>query len=158
MIHGHFAVLSLGSNLGDREDNLRQAVRLLTETGSVSDLRVSHLYETEPVGYDDQGYFLNICISFRTCLTPRQLLELCGRIEQDLHRVRLIKNGPRTIDLDIIFYDDITVEEDDLQIPHPRMKERAFVLMPLADILDIDLPVPSDKSVTDLGQFDVSAL
>ncbi|MBQ4271165.1 MAG: 2-amino-4-hydroxy-6-hydroxymethyldihydropteridine diphosphokinase [Clostridiales bacterium] len=149
----HEAVLSLGSNLGDRMENLMSAVRMLSEDERIEDIEVSRVYETEPVGYDDQPFFLNICVKFRTSMGPYELLSRCGEIEQELKRVRKIKNGPRTIDLDILTYDDMISDDPKLTIPHPRMYKRAFVLCPYRDIVIYDGPVPEDKSVTCIGPF-----
>jgi 2-amino-4-hydroxy-6-hydroxymethyldihydropteridine diphosphokinase len=122
------AYLSLGSNIGDREANLRAALDRLQPT------RVSPLYETEPVDYADQAWFLNLVAEVRTELTPRELLAKTQAIEQDLGRVRTIAKGPRTIDIDILLFGDTVLRESELEIPHPRMAERRFVLRPLADI------------------------
>lgn len=151
----HFTVLSLGSNLGDREENLKSAVISLRGSGHAEDLRCASLYETEPVGYDDQPYFLNTCVSFYTDLPPYELLDLCHEIENGLRRVRTIKNGPRTIDLDILLYDDLHINDEKLTIPHPRMYQRAFVLYPLKELVGSDAPIPEDKSVVRLGRFEV---
>lgn len=145
--------MSLGSNIGDREENLRQAVRLLSESGRIYDIKASSLYETEPVGYDDQDWFYNICISFDTDLEPLELLDLSQGIEHELKRVRLIKNGPRTIDLDILLYGDLKISIPRLIVPHERMFRRAFVLMPLSELKDIDVPIPEDKGVIKRGRF-----
>jgi len=119
---------SLGSNLGDREANLRAAIERLPV------LRVSPAYETEPVDYTEQPWFLNVVVEAETGLSPRELLEAALRIEQDLGRVRTLAKGPRTIDIDILLYGDRVIDEPGLQIPHPRMAERRFVLAPLADL------------------------
>ena len=94
----------------------------------------SAVYETAPVGYTDQDYFLNMVVEIKTDYTPSELLTACQSIEQSLGRRRTIKNGPRTIDLDILVYENKTLQSEQLTIPHPRMKERAFVLVPLAEI------------------------
>lgn len=124
--------LGLGSNQGDRRANLAAAVRLLESEVKVE--KVSSIYETEPVGYLDQPWFLNAVCEVITGRTPRQMLALAGSIEASLGRVREIRYGPRTIDVDVLMYDDFILDEPDLQIPHPRMLERAFVLVPLAEI------------------------
>ncbi len=124
------AFLGLGSNLGDRRELLRDAVATL----GASVRQVSPVYETDPVGGPDQGCFLNIVVEIATDLTPRALLAVCHRLETAAARVRLERWGPRTLDVDILWIDDVTVADDDLQIPHPRMWERRFVLQPLADI------------------------
>lgn len=120
--------LSLGSNLGDREANLRAAIEHLPV------LRVSPIYETEPVDYTDQPWFLNLVAEIETDLSPLELLATTSRIEKELGRVRDIPKGPRTIDIDILLCGDAVVDEPHLQIPHPRMAERRFVLAPLADL------------------------
>ena len=145
--------MSLGSNIGDKEENLRKAVRLLMDSGRIRDMKASSLYVTEPVGYADQDDFYNICISFETDLEPMELLDLSQSIEQELKRVRLIKNGPRTIDLDILLYGDLKINNKRLIVPHERMFERAFVLIPLSELKTIDVPIPADKSVKKLRRF-----
>lgn len=146
--------MSLGSNMGDREDNLRKACNLLLESGHIHDMAVSHIYETEPVGYAEQQNFYNICISFDTDLEAMELLDLSQSIEQELRRVRLIKNGPRTIDLDILLYGDVIFNTKRLIVPHPRMYERAFVLIPLSELMDVKIDIPTDKSVIKLKEFE----
>lgn len=143
----HQASVSCGSNVGDRYENLMQAVTLLRQSGHIVDMEVSPVYETEPVGYDNQQDFLNMCISFRTDLEPLRLLDLLQTAENALHRVRVIKNGPRTIDLDLLTYDDLSMEDERLILPHPRMHERAFVLRPLHDLGLYDGEIPEDKDV-----------
>lgn len=145
--------MSLGSNMGDREENLKTAVRLLRDSGRIRNIESSSLYETEPVGYDDQDDFYNICIGFDTDLKPLELLDLSQAIEKELLRVRTIKNGPRTIDLDILLYGDRKINTKRLMVPHERMFERAFVLVPLSELTDIDCGIPSDKSVRKLRKF-----
>ena len=143
----HTAYLSIGSNMGDREENLRSAIDLLNADEAIEVTKCANIYETEPVGYDDQPYFLNTCLELKTSLDPYSLLKVCQKIENDLHRVRIIRNGPRTIDLDILLYDDLISYDPILTIPHPRMYERAFVLYPLKDITDYSGKIPEDKSV-----------
>lgn len=124
------AFLSLGSNLGDRRQFLAEAVGSL---GS-SVVAVSPVYETDPVGGPDQGRFLNLVVQLETDLTARELLAVCHRLESGAQRVRMQRWGPRTLDVDIIWIDGVTVDEPDLVIPHPRWSERTFVLAPLADL------------------------
>lgn len=128
--------LGLGSNLGDKVVNLREALRLLVATrgSGVTLLAVSSLYRTEPVGNPDQDWFLNAAAKIETQLSPRGLLNRLLAIERKLGRVRTVRNGPRIIDLDILLWDNLIVNEDDLVIPHPRMHERLFVLDPLAEL------------------------
>jgi 2-amino-4-hydroxy-6-hydroxymethyldihydropteridine diphosphokinase len=125
--------LGLGSNVGAREANLQAALERLGESG-LGVARVSPVYETEPVGYSNQRRFLNLVVEAQTDLPPRALLPRITRIERVLGRRRAARNGPRTIDIDILLYGSATVREPALVIPHPRMTERRFVLAPLADL------------------------
>lgn len=125
--------LGLGSNLGDREANLARARQLLATRG-FNETAASALYETEPVGGPPQGPFLNQAIGGTKVLPARELLAACLEIEQELGRVRRERNGPRTLDLDILLYGDLVCEEPGLVVPHPRMHERRFVLAPLVEI------------------------
>ena len=124
--------IALGTNLGDRAENLRAAIDSLAPELRVT--RESTIYETPPWGYTEQAHFLNMVIEAETSLEPRTLLDCLKKREADLGRVKLFRNGPRLIDLDILFYDDLVLEEENLTIPHPRLHERAFVLVPLADL------------------------
>ena len=126
--------LSLGTNLGDRENNLKSAIDLLQSKEGIWIKKISPIYETAPVGYVDQPSFLNIAIYAQTILSPIELLQTCQLIENDLGRVRNIRWGPRIIDLDILLFNNDNIESENLIIPHPRMFERAFVLVPLLDI------------------------
>lgn len=125
--------LSLGSNIGDRAGHLRHAIAQLNEAG-IRVLRVSPAYETEPVDYTDQRWFLNLVVEAETDVFPRQLLARTARIERSLGRVRATPKGPRTIDIDILLYGQVRMRTSELEIPHPRMAERRFVLAPLADL------------------------
>lgn len=124
--------LSLGSNLGDRESNLRNAIERLGEDGNVT--RISSLYETEPVEFTDQPWFLNCAVEFHTDLVAHDLLKALLAIERSIGRQRTQPKGPRLIDLDILLFNDTVVDEPDLTIPHPAMHQRRFVLEPLAEI------------------------
>jgi len=124
--------LSLGSNLGDRETNIASALKILGQKVRIS--KVSSLYETEPVGYKDQPWFLNCVCSVETELSPQALLKFAKAIERNLGRKRTIRFGPRVIDIDILFYDGLILDSSDLVIPHPRLAERPFVLVPLKEI------------------------
>lgn len=135
--------LALGGNLGDRAGNLRAARRRLEEEG-VTIERCSSLYETEPWGVLDQPRFLNAVCRGRTPLAPEALLALAKRIEAQLGRQPTVRYGPRPIDIDILLYDGRTIATPELTIPHPRMKERAFVLVPLAEIAP-DLRLPGER-------------
>jgi len=125
--------LGLGSNVGDREGHLRAALERLA-AADLRVLRVSPVYETEPLELRDQRWFLNQVAEAETSLFPRQLLARVGRIERALGRVRAVPNGPRTIDIDILLYGSAVVRTAGLEIPHPRMGARRFVLAPLADL------------------------
>jgi len=126
------AYLSLGSNLGDREANIASALKMLGREARI--LEVSSLYETEPVGYKDQPWFLNCACSVETNLSPQALLEFVKAIEKNLGRKPTLRFGPRLIDIDILFYDGLILDSPDLVVPHPRLAERAFVLVPLKEI------------------------
>jgi 2-amino-4-hydroxy-6-hydroxymethyldihydropteridine diphosphokinase len=128
------AFLGLGTNLGDKKENLVKAISLLKKREDISIIKESSRYITTPVGFVDQPDFLNAVIMIKTELTPYELLEICQTVEQKLKRERLIRWGPRTIDIDILLFDEIVMETDELWIPHPRMHERKFVLEPLAEI------------------------
>jgi 2-amino-4-hydroxy-6-hydroxymethyldihydropteridine diphosphokinase len=125
--------LALGTNIGIREQNLREAIRLLGESG-VHVAKISSIYETEPVDYLDQPWFLNAVLEAQTDLHPAQLLTLLRRIESQMGSEKPFAKGPRLIDLDILLFADDTIHTPDLQIPHPRMLQRNFVLVPLAEI------------------------
>lgn len=133
----HKVYLSLGSNLGDRKYEIKRAVELIGERiGAVE--RVSSLYETEPWGFSSDNMFVNAAVCVSTQLTPRALLEATQAIERDMGRTAKSVNGQyhdRTIDIDILLYDNIKVDEPDLNIPHPLMNERDFVMKPLKEIL-----------------------
>jgi 2-amino-4-hydroxy-6-hydroxymethyldihydropteridine diphosphokinase len=125
--------LSLGSNIGHREEHLRSAIDRLTAV-DLRILRVSPVYETAPVDYTDQRFFLNLVVEAETTLFPMQLLARIGKIERALGRVRTIPKGPRTIDIDILLYAASSIRTAKLEVPHPRMAGRRFVLAPLADL------------------------
>ncbi|MBN1993876.1 MAG: 2-amino-4-hydroxy-6-hydroxymethyldihydropteridine diphosphokinase [Anaerolineae bacterium] len=132
MNKAHCIYLALGANLGHRENNLKEAVQKLPPPVEV--LAVSRLYETAPAYVPDQPAFLNMALKGQTDLPPPALLAYLKQIEAKMGRRKSIRYGPRQIDLDIIFYDDLVLATPSLQIPHPRLAERAFVLRPLADI------------------------
>src|SRR6185437_3450350 len=127
------AFLGLGSNLGDRRGLLAEAVATLRAAGDLA--AVSPVYETEPVGGpDDQGPYLNLVVELATTDPPRRLLERCRQLERAARRVRTVRFGPRTLDADVLLVGDAVVDRPDLQVPHPRMWERRFVVAPLADL------------------------
>jgi 2-amino-4-hydroxy-6-hydroxymethyldihydropteridine diphosphokinase len=144
------AFLGLGSNLGDRRRQLRDAVAAIPDV-----VAVSRVYETAPVGGPDQGAYLNIVVRLETENSPRELLEICREREAEARRVRTVRWGPRTLDVDVLWVDGQTVDEPDLIVPHPRMFERAFVLMPLRDVAADLIPAsfvdPDDDEVRVLG-------
>jgi len=125
--------LSLGANLGDREANLRAAIRALPAAG-VRVERISSLYETEPVDYLEQPWFLNCVVAGETSLEALQLLRVLHEIEAGMGSKKEFSKGPRLLDIDILLYGDATISTTELQVPHPRMLERKFVLVPLAEI------------------------
>lgn len=128
------AYLGLGTNMGDRENYLKSAINLLNDNENIIVTNKSKIYETKAWGYTKQDDFLNICIEIKTSLNEYELLKICQEIELKLNRERIIRWGPRTIDIDILFFNDITLDDEKLYIPHPRISERAFVLIPLMDI------------------------
>ncbi len=132
-VMGSTVFLALGSNLGDKLESLRSSLRMLRESGCKV-TGVSSLYLTKPVGVTKQPDFLNAVVRIDTLYGPKALLGLCQMIELRLGRERTIRWGPRVIDIDIILYDDVSMDEPGLTIPHPRMLERAFVMIPLAEI------------------------
>jgi 2-amino-4-hydroxy-6-hydroxymethyldihydropteridine diphosphokinase len=125
------AFLGLGSNLGDRDRHLRDAIETLRGHGLAA---VSPVYETAPVGGPEQGPFLNLVVELETDAGARELLELCQELEATARRVRDERWGPRTLDVDLLWIDGVTVDQPDLVVPHPRMWERRFVLAPLRDL------------------------
>lgn len=144
------AYVGLGANLGDREATLRRAVELLGEDGGIEVVAVSTLRETDPVGVLDQPRFLNGAVAIETALEPRALLDALLNVERRLGRVRDDRRwGPRVVDLDLLVYDDLVVDEPGLRIPHARVHERRFALEPLAE-LDPELEIPGRGLVTAL--------
>ncbi len=142
------AYLALGSNLGDRLETLRRAARLLDARPGIDVARSSRVYETEPVGPPQPAY-LNAVLEVRTELEPRALLDACLVVERELGRVRAERWGPRTLDVDVLTYDDLEVDEPDLVVPHPRMHERGFVLVPLRE-LDPDPRLPGGRTLAEI--------
>lgn len=131
--------LGLGSNIetdtSTRLDFLTSAIRQLAQNEHIEVLSASHVYETEPVGYDDQNDFYNAVVKIQTTLSPNELLRFCLEVvEKRAGRIRTTKDGPRTLDVDILTYDSQEINEDGLEVPHPRMNERAFVIVPLSEI------------------------
>jgi 2-amino-4-hydroxy-6-hydroxymethyldihydropteridine diphosphokinase len=142
------AYIGLGSNLGDRKATLRTAVQRLKTLGRIAG--ISRLYETEPVGYLEQPPFLNAVVTLETELAPGELLRAVLGIERDLGRKRSFPNAPRTLDLDLLLVDDLTLDTTALTLPHPRLHERAFVLVPLAELAPEMVPPGSGQTVREL--------
>jgi 2-amino-4-hydroxy-6-hydroxymethyldihydropteridine diphosphokinase len=147
----HIIYLALGSNMEDRLANLKQAITALPPQTVVK--KKSRVYETPPWGYEDQPKFLNQVLMGKTYLEPEPLLRHLKRLEVALGRKATFRNGPRLIDIDILFYDDLVLETPDLILPHPRLHERGFVLLPMMDIApDLVHPVKK-KSVREMMAF-----
>ncbi|WP_188456121.1 2-amino-4-hydroxy-6-hydroxymethyldihydropteridine diphosphokinase [Virgibacillus oceani] len=142
--------VALGSNIEPRFEHLNRAIDMLKEHAKITVVKNSSIYETAPVGYIEQADFLNMVVQLETSLSPIELLDFCQSIEHELGRKREIRFGPRTIDLDIIIYNQKNSKTERLTIPHPRMHERAFVLIPLAEIEPHLYIANWNKSVTDL--------
>ena len=128
------AYLGIGTNIGNRMENLQNAISSLNLLPLTEVSQVSNVYETDPVGYDNQGDFLNIVVEVETGLNSDNLLGSALGIEAGLGRIRTVKNGPRVIDIDLLLFGDESKETETLILPHPRMMERGFVLVPLSDI------------------------
>ena len=128
--------IGIGSNLGDRQKNIEDAIEMLRNSDDIKVNKVSRIYETEPLGGPVQPKYLNGVIEIDTDMTPKELFSATQRIEELLGRERLVEDGPRTIDLDILTFGSERIDEPDLKIPHPRMNEREFVLRPLKELKD----------------------
>lgn len=128
--------LGLGTNMGDRVEHLKRACELLDDNKDIRVSKKSKIYETKAWGYTEQADFLNMCLELETNLSPDELHKVCQYVEEALHRKRIIRWGPRTIDVDILFFNDIILDDENLTIPHPRIQDRAFVLIPLLDLND----------------------
>jgi 2-amino-4-hydroxy-6-hydroxymethyldihydropteridine diphosphokinase len=151
------ATLGLGGNIGDPVAAMADALRRLDQRHDCRVTSVSRLYRTPPWGKTDQADFYNACAAVETLLEPQELLEACLEIERTMKRVRVERWGPRTIDIDILTFADRTIDAEHLKVPHPRMTERAFVLMPLADI-DPELVVKGKSVSTWLGLADQTGI
>jgi len=153
----HTVYIALGTNLGDRLDNLHAAIEALEP--KVSILIKSHVYETPPWGYEDQPAFLNMVVKAETSLEPEALLNFLKQLEVELGREQNFRWGPRLIDLDILFYGDLVIDTPPLVIPHPRLHERAFVLVPLVDIApDLVHPIFQRSASQLLSEIDVQGI
>jgi 2-amino-4-hydroxy-6-hydroxymethyldihydropteridine diphosphokinase len=144
----HHVYLALGSNLGNRQENLSTALQRLREVVDIH--KISSVYETEPVGYLDQPRFLNLVCYGQTAASPDELLCNTKTIEKALGREPSFRNAPRPIDIDILLYNELCLATEDLILPHPRMSERAFVLVPLAEIAPTALDPVSRKTAQEL--------
>ena len=151
------AYLSLGSNIGDKKKYLYDVIKLLDGYKGIHIVKLSSLYETSPWGYTEQDLFMNLVVLIETSLSPVELLDCCQFIEQELGRVRLIKWGPRVIDVDILLFEDETINTERLTIPHPFMTERDFVMIPLCEIAK-DLKIDGITVETIIQKFDQKAL
>lgn len=133
-MNGVICYIGIGSNLGNALKNCRDAVESLSQIRQIDVMRVSSFYETEPVGIENQNYFVNIVVEIRTSLPVRDLLLELQKIESKMGRKREVKGGPRIIDLDLLLYGQELIQEDDLTVPHPEMHKRRFVLEPLCEL------------------------
>lgn len=147
----NIAYIGLGSNLGDKEANIKKALALLAASPGVRVKRVASFYRTAPVGYTDQGWFTNTVAELETSLQPHELLSLLLDIEKRIGRVRTIRWGPRTVDLDLLLFGSEEMNSPDLVLPHPRMGERAFVMAPLAE-LDPDIMIAGWGTAKELAE------
>jgi len=146
------AYIGIGSNIEDRKKNLDRAIELLNLANDVEVTTVSSYINTAPVGYTDQPDFLNAAVEVKTTLAAKDLLEICKNIEKELKRERIIRWGPRTIDLDILLYGDLIQNEENLTIPHPRMHEREFVIKPLNEIAPQAFHPVLKQAISDIYQ------
>lgn len=153
------AFIAIGSNLGDKVDNVKKAASLVADGVKATLVAMSSLYETEPWGIKEQPAFVNAVMEVETVLSPTELLAHTSAVEAKMGRQRELRWGPRTIDLDIIFYDGLVTEESALTIPHPRAHERAFVMVPLAEIApDLKHPVLGKKAAEIADSLDRSGI
>jgi len=142
------AYIGLGSNLGDKEANIKRALELLNASSGVRVKRVASLYRTAPVGFTGQDWFINTVAEVETGLGPHDLLALLLAVEKKLGRVRTVRWGPRTVDLDLLLFGEERITTPDLTVPHPHMSERAFVMAPLAELApELTIPGPGKAAV-----------
>lgn len=136
------AYIGLGSNIGDRIDIIKKSLEIINNTPDIKVKKISSFYETEPMEYKNQDWFVNAVAEIDTELSPEELLDELNKIETEIERIRTLKWGPRNIDIDILYYDQELVATSELQIPHIRMNSRPFVLIPLAEIAqDVKHPI-----------------
>lgn len=146
--------LGLGSNLGDRYDNLQQAIRLISSNSEINLVNSSSIYETKPFGYLEQPNFLNMVIEIKTTLNANELLKTLLNIEKNLGRIRGKRWGPRIIDIDILLYGDDIIDSEELKVPHPYISERLFVLIPLNEIFNGRIPNSSQSIEQMINELD----
>ena len=125
------AILGIGTNIGERKKNIALAVEALSKLPGTSVEKLSPMYETKPWGYTEQNNFINVCVMLETDLSPNALLGACLGIESAMGRLRPFKNSPRIIDIDMLLYEDVKINTKELTIPHPFIRERPFVLVPI---------------------------
>lgn len=130
----HKVYISIGSNIGDKEENIKNSIKRLEDYKEIKVTKIASIIETEPWGYEEQDSFKNTAIEIKTYLSPKELMSVLLNIEKDMKRERIVRWGPRIIDLDIIFFDDYVIDDEYVTIPHPRMEDRKFVLEPLNEI------------------------
>ena len=141
-------LIGLGSNMGERDQNLQQALGLLETDGAVRIVRISFIYETVPFGVMDQDDFLNMVVAVETELSPEKLLQKCLKVENAMGRVRFRHWGPRIIDLDLLIYNAVQMQTDNLTLPHPGIGQRAFVLIPMRDVaMDFQFQLPGRLTI-----------
>ena len=145
------AFIALGSNIENRYNYLANAIQLLNNDPKINVVNFSSIYETDPIGYEDQDLFLNMVVKISTDFSAAELLDFCLKTELKLGRKREIRWGPRTIDLDIVLYNQENIETDNLIIPHPRMHERAFVMIPLLEI-EPDIFIPAMEELPETNK------
>ena len=150
---GKTAYVAFGSNIGDARGNISDAVRALENVPGIRVEKLSEFYETKPWGYEAQQNFVNACAKLDVDINPFSLLGVCLGAEAGLGRERLIKNGPRIIDIDLLIYEKETIDTAELRLPHPRMYERDFVLIPLRDVADDVLKQEIDGKLKNLKEF-----
>ena len=143
------AYIGIGSNVGNREENIAKAISLLSEHCKI--IKFSSLYETEPIGYKEQNWFLNAVVEIETLHQPANFLLVLQNIERNLGRIRKVKNEPRVIDLDLLLYGDQVIRQEDLIVPHPELHTRLFVLIPLAEIAPQLMHPTLKKSISELA-------
>jgi 2-amino-4-hydroxy-6-hydroxymethyldihydropteridine diphosphokinase len=151
------AIVALGSNIGDKAENISKAVQLLCEDGDVRPIKRSRNYRTPPWGKTDQDWFVNACVSVATELSPHELLRRCLDVEARMGRERAEKWGPRVIDLDVLVYNGVEMSDKELVLPHPHITARAFVLAPLADVAP-DLDIGGRKVTEWLSRVDATGV